>query len=64
VADAVRAMDTTEGAAKFFAGGRIKFDDKGRRVDAPLVIVQWQNGVPVPVSPEGLAMAKAAWPTP
>jgi|SRR5579864_3030964 len=63
VADVVRAMDTTEGAAKFFAGGRIKFDDRGRRVDAPLVIVQWQKGVPVPVYPENLAMAKPIWPT-
>jgi len=63
VADAVRAMDATDGAAKFFAGGRVKFDEKGRRVDAPLVIVQWQNGVPLPVYPDALAMAKAVWPT-
>ncbi|HYB58103.1 MAG TPA: ABC transporter substrate-binding protein, partial [Alphaproteobacteria bacterium] len=33
VAAAIRAMDTSEGAAKFFAGGHIKFDDRGRRVD-------------------------------
>ncbi|HEV3396805.1 MAG TPA: ABC transporter substrate-binding protein, partial [Xanthobacteraceae bacterium] len=53
VAEAIRAMDTSEGPAKFFAGNHIKFDDKGRRVDAPLVIFQWQNGVPVTVYPQG-----------
>jgi len=63
VAEVVHAMDTTESSAKFFAGGHIKFDEKGRRVGAPLVIVQWQKGVPVPVYPENLATAKPVWPT-
>lgn len=62
VADAIRAMDTTQGPAKYFPGGRIKFDDNGRRVDADIVVVQWQNGVPVTVYPEGSAMAKPIWP--
>jgi branched-chain amino acid transport system substrate-binding protein len=61
VAEAIRAMDTGEGAAKFFAGNHIKFDDKGRRVGAPLVIFQWQNGVPVTVYPQGPGTAKAKW---
>jgi branched-chain amino acid transport system substrate-binding protein len=61
VAEAIRAMDTGEGAAKFFAGNHIKFDDKGRRVDAPLVIFQWQNGVPVTVYPQGPGTVKAKW---
>lgn len=61
VADAIRTMDTSEGAAKFFAGGHVKFDDKGRRVDAPLVIVQWQHGVPVTVYPQGPGSAKVRW---
>ncbi len=61
VADAIRAMDTTEGAARFYPGGRLKFDDKGRRVGAPLVIVQWHNGEPIPVSPPDLAVAKPIW---
>lgn len=61
VAEAVRAMDTTEGAAKYFAGGHLKFDDKGRRVNAPLVIVQWQKGVPVTVFPPESATAKPVW---
>jgi branched-chain amino acid transport system substrate-binding protein len=61
VAEAIRAMDTSEGAAKFFAGNHIKFDDKGRRVDAPLVIIQWQHGVPVTVYPQGPGTAKPHW---
>jgi branched-chain amino acid transport system substrate-binding protein len=61
VAEAIRAMDTGEGAAKFFAGNHIKFDDKGRRVDAPLVIFQWQNGVPMTVYPQGPGTAKPKW---
>ena len=61
VADAIRAMDTSEGAAKYFAGGHLKFDDKGRRVDAPLVIVQWQHGEPMTVYPLANSSAKAIW---
>jgi branched-chain amino acid transport system substrate-binding protein len=61
IAEAIRAMDTGEGAAKFFAGNHIKFDDKGRRVGAPLVIFQWQKGVPVTVYPQGPGTAKARW---
>jgi len=63
VADAVRAMDTTEASATYFAGGHIKFDDKGRRVGAPLVIIQWQKGEPVTVFPAESAVAKAIWVT-
>ena len=61
VAEAIHRMDTTESSAKFFAGGRVKFDDKGRRVDAPLVIVQWQKGTPVTVYPSEQAQAKPIW---
>lgn len=42
--------------------GPVKFDAAGRRVDAPLVIVQWQNGVPVTVYPVDRALAVAKWP--
>jgi branched-chain amino acid transport system substrate-binding protein len=62
VAEAIRAMDTREGSAKFFPGGRMKFDEQGRRIDADLIIVQWQNGVPVTVYPEASAVAKPIWP--
>jgi branched-chain amino acid transport system substrate-binding protein len=63
VADAIRTMDITDGPAKFFPGSHLKFDDKGRRVDAQLVIVQWLDGKPVTVFPEEMAIAKPVWPT-
>lgn len=62
VAEAIRAMDTKDGPAKFFPGGRMKFDEQGRRVDADLIIVQWQNGLPITVYPEASAVAKPIWP--
>ena len=63
VADAIRTMDITNGPAIYFPGGHLKFDAKGRRVDAELVIVQWRDGKPVTVFPENMAVAKPVWPT-
>ena len=63
VADAIRTMDITDGPAIYFPGHHLKFDDKGRRVDAQLVIVQWQDGKPVTVFPENMAVAKPIWPS-
>ena len=57
-------MDTSEGSAKFFAGSHIKFDDRGRREGAPLVIVQWQKGVPITVYPAKDALSPPIWPRP
>ena len=61
VADAIRAMDTTDGPARYFPGGRLKFEDNGRRAGAALLIVQWQGGEPKVVYPPGSAMAKPVW---
>jgi branched-chain amino acid transport system substrate-binding protein len=61
VADAIRRMDMTDGPALFFPGHYLKFDDKGRRVDAELVVVQWQGGRPVTIFPQDIATAKAIW---
>ena len=61
VAEAIRAMDTREGPAQYFPGRRIKFDEKGRRVDAPLVIVQWRGGEPITVFPPDIASAAPVW---
>jgi branched-chain amino acid transport system substrate-binding protein len=63
VAEAIRNIDVTDGPAIFFPGHHLKFDAKGRRVDAQLVVVQWQNGHPVTVFPEDMAVAKAVWAT-
>jgi branched-chain amino acid transport system substrate-binding protein len=62
VAEAIRTMDVTDGPAIYFPGKHLKFDDKGRRVDAQLVIVQWQDGKPVTVFPEDMAVGKPVWP--
>lgn len=62
VNEALHAMDITGGAAQYFPGNRVKFDENGRRVGAALVIAQWQNGEPVTVYPADLALAKPVWP--
>jgi branched-chain amino acid transport system substrate-binding protein len=61
VAEAIRAMDTTTGPAQYFPGGRLKFEDNGRRAGAGLLIVQWQDGEPKVVYPPASAMAKPVW---
>ncbi len=60
VADALRNIDA--GPAKYYPGGIMKFDEKGRRIGAGVVVVQWQSGVPVVVYPPELALAKPFWP--
>jgi branched-chain amino acid transport system substrate-binding protein len=60
VAQALRTMDG--GPAKYYPGGQLKFDEKGRRVGAGVTIVQWQNGIPVTVFPKEIAMAEPFWP--
>lgn len=62
VAAAIRAMDTSDGPARFYPGGKIKFLENGRRAGAPLVIMQWQNGEPITVYPPESALAKPNWP--
>jgi branched-chain amino acid transport system substrate-binding protein len=62
VADAIRAIDTTTGPANFYAGGKLKFDERGRRTGAALMIVQWQKGEPVTIYPPEAALAKPNWP--
>jgi branched-chain amino acid transport system substrate-binding protein len=63
VAEVLHNFNFTSGpAVDAFPGGQIKFNENGRRVGAPLVIVQWQGGVPVTVYPEAAAFAKPVWP--
>ena len=61
VADVIRKMDLTNGAADYFSGP-LKWDERGRRIGAGLVIAQWQGGQPVPVYPPTVATAKPVWP--
>ena len=58
---AIHAMDTASGPAQFFPGGQLKFDANGRRVGAPLIVVQWRNGEPVTVGPDEFAVADPVW---
>ncbi len=62
VAQALRSMDLTDGPARYFPGGRVKFDERGRRVDAGLLVIQWQKGEPVTVYPPAAAVAEPFWP--
>lgn len=59
VANALHKIDS--GPSRFYPGGRIKFDEAGRRVDAGLTIIQWQKGTPVTVYPPELAMSPPVW---
>jgi len=62
VAAAIRSLDESDGAARYFPGGRLKFEPNGRRAGAELVIVQWQSGEPKAIYPPSLAAAKPMWP--
>lgn len=62
--DALRATNTTTGAADYFVGGSLRFDETGRRMDAPVALYQWQKGRPNTVYPEQDAYAPLIWPKP
>ena len=63
VAETIRKMETKGGSGQYFPGGGgvMKFDDKGRRVGAEIVFVQWQGGEPITVFPEAAAMKAPIW---
>ena len=61
VAEYIRKLDSATGAADYFSGP-LKWDERGRRVGASLVIAQWRNGQPVAVYPPSIATAKPVWP--
>jgi branched-chain amino acid transport system substrate-binding protein len=62
VNEEIHKLDLTKGrAADTFPGG-VKFDEAGHRINAPVCIVQWQNGKPLTVYPTDRAVAAAKWP--
>jgi branched-chain amino acid transport system substrate-binding protein len=61
VAQALREIDITDGPAKLFPDGRVKFDANGRRVGAQMALVQWRDGKPIAVYPESIAVTTALW---
>jgi branched-chain amino acid transport system substrate-binding protein len=62
IMEAILATNTKEGPARYFVGGSVRFDENGRRVDAPVALFQWQNGRPITVYPEADAYAPIKWP--
>lgn len=64
VSEAMRQIDLTNETGNLFPGGRVRFDEKGRRTDADVVVVQWRNGEPVLVYPDNVAAMKATWAKP
>jgi branched-chain amino acid transport system substrate-binding protein len=62
VAEQIRAFDLHDGPALLFPGRHVKYDAVGRRVDAELMIVQWQDGRIVTTFPSDMAVAPPIWP--
>jgi len=62
VNNALHTMDISSGAADYFAGGRVRFDETGKRIDAGILVIQWQNGKPVTVYPDSAATGQLIWP--
>ncbi len=62
VAEQIRAFDLRDGPALLFPGRHVKYDENGRRVDAQLMIIQWQNGRVETVFPAEMAEADPMWP--
>src|SRR5437667_906220 len=62
IREAITKLDLTSGpAASALAPGRIRYDERGRRIGAAPIIVQWQGGEPFTVAPADLATRKHVW---
>jgi len=61
VTDTIRNFDLKDGPALLFPDGRIKFDERGRRENARMVVIQFQGGTWKTISPEDAANAKPIW---
>jgi branched-chain amino acid transport system substrate-binding protein len=62
IRDALAKIDLNTGpAASTLYPGRIRFDERGRRIGAVPLIVQWQNGEPFTVVPANLATRPVVW---
>ena len=60
--EALRATDSTDGAADYYLGDRLAFDEKGRRIGGAVGLVQWQGGQPYLIWPEAEALRTPRWP--
>jgi hypothetical protein len=61
--DAISSLHITRPPPTAFNGSEIKFDPNGQNTLAPPFIVQWQNGLPVLVTPADVAVAQLKWPS-
>jgi branched-chain amino acid transport system substrate-binding protein len=62
IRDALARIDLSSGpAATSFYPSRIMFDERGRRVGAAPIIVQWQGGEPFTVVPTAVATRPVVW---
>ena len=62
IRDALAKIDISSGpAVAAFQPARVKFDDRGRRVGATPLIVQWQGGEPFTVVPTAVATRPVSW---
>ena len=62
IRDALAKIDISSGpAVAAFQPARVKFDDRGRRVGASPIIVQWQGGEPFTVVPTAVATRPVSW---
>ncbi len=53
-----------EGGKWSFMWPSATFDEKGRLIEAPTVMAQWQNGQQIAIWPDELAAAEVVWPVP
>jgi len=61
IRDALAKIDLSSGpATSAFYPARVKFDERGRRVGAAPLIVQWQGGEPFTVVPAAVAASRLA----
>ena len=62
IRDALAKIDLSSGpAAGALYPGRIRFDERGRRIGAVPLIVQWQGGEPFTVVPAAVATRPIVW---
>ena len=62
IRDALARIDLSAGpATAAFQPARVKFDERGRRVGATPLIVQWQGGEPFTVVPAAVATRPVGW---
>jgi branched-chain amino acid transport system substrate-binding protein len=62
IRDALAKIDISSGpAVAAFQPARVKFDDRGRRIGASPIIVQWQGGEPFTVVPTAVATRPVTW---